>query len=225
MNVSSQFICSFPPFPLMTISELIHELATAVPPTHCNNPYARERPFARQRQQNLQLYLQVMIQHPPNLLLLGEAPGYRGCRLTGIPFTSPHILAKLHQKFDENAQPFQQIPEWPSVAREASATIVWRTIGSWHPLPLLWNVFPFHPHQPGNPQSNRTPKTSEIAAGRPFLNHLLQLFPGIPLVAVGKKASGALTRWDLVHTAVRHPSHGGAKMFQIALRKLQTKSE
>ena len=203
----------------MTLFGFIHALATAVPPPHCTNPYLGERPFASQRRHNLQTYLQLMCQQQPKLLLVGEAPGYRGCRLTGIPFTSPHILTQLTNSFGQKTT-FQAVAEWPEVSREASATIVWRTIGGWQPLPLLWNIFPFHPHQPGHPQSNRTPKTSEIAAGRPFLHHLRQLFPGVNIVAVGQKAAGALAEWGVAFTAVRHPSHGGAKQFQTALREL-----
>ncbi|WP_420643009.1 uracil-DNA glycosylase [Candidatus Leptofilum sp.] len=215
--------------PLMKIKEFVHNLATAVPPQHCTNPYAEEWPlrhgsaqaFAHQRRHNLQTYLQLMIQQQPKQLLVGEAPGYRGCRLTGIPFTSQHILATLSTRFGLESNPFQSIPEWTDVNREASATIVWRTINEWRPLPLLWNVFPFHPHQPNTPKSNRTPKMSEIALGRPFLHHLLHLFPGIKIVAVGKKAAGALARWELTHTAVRHPSRGGAKQFQTGMNTLQ----
>jgi hypothetical protein len=204
----------------VTIPDFVHQLATAVPPPHSTNPYGGERPFAHQRRHNLQTYLTLMSQQPPRLLLLGEAPGYRGCRLTGIPFTSPPILGQLHTAFGHPSTPFQPIAEWADVPREASATIVWRTIGSWRPLPLLWNVFPFHPHQPDDPQTNRTPKTSEIAVGRPFLHHLLDIFPGVQLIAVGKKASAGLASWGMAHTAVRHPSHGGAKAFQAALREL-----
>ncbi|WP_420631456.1 uracil-DNA glycosylase [Candidatus Leptofilum sp.] len=204
----------------MTISKFVHELATAVPPPRCTNPYTGERPFAQQRRHNLQTYLQLMARQSPQLLLVGEAPGYRGCRLTGVPFTSPHILARLGKQFGLGTSPFQPATEWPEVIREASATIVWRTVGDWQPLPLLWNVFPFHPYQLGNPKSNRTPKTSEIAMGRPFLHHLLQLFPQVKIVAVGKKAAGALEKWSVAHTAVRHPSHGGAKQFQTGLAQL-----
>lgn len=156
----------------------------------------------------------------PKTLLVGEAPGYRGCRLTGIPFVSPHILAGLNERLNlANGRSLQTIAEWPHIQREASATIVWRTIEQWQPLPLLWNVFPFHPHQPNKPQSNRTPTTKEIALGRPFLNNLLVLFPEISLVAVGKKAANALSKWELAHTAVRHPAHGGVKQFQATLSK------
>ena len=46
------------------------------------------------RRHNLTRYLSAMEQSRPTLLLVGEAPGYRGCRLTGIPFTSSHTLVQ-----------------------------------------------------------------------------------------------------------------------------------
>jgi uracil-DNA glycosylase len=202
------------------IPEFVHLLASAFPPRHCENPYDYERPFTTARRHNLQTYLELMAQQQPNLLLVAEAPGYRGCRLTGIPFASPHILAGLGKRFQLITDPFQPADEWPLIQREASATIVWRTVGRWQPFPLFWNVFPFHPHQPGQPQTNRTPTASEIAAGRPFLTQMHHLFPQTKLIAVGKKASTALTKWEMMHTAVRHPSHGGAKRFQSALQNL-----
>ncbi|MCP4417035.1 MAG: hypothetical protein GY805_10455, partial [Chloroflexi bacterium] len=165
-------------------------------------------------------------------LLIGEAPGYRGCRLTGIPFVSSHILTGLGERLliserfsiisrlsPEANHSFQVVAEWPQIQKEASATIVWRTIGQWQPLPLLWNIFPFHPHKTNSPQSNRTPTAKEIGAGRPFLQSLLNLFPQITIIAVGKKAATALTKWGIEHTAVRHPAHGGAKQFQATLSK------
>lgn len=204
----------------MSIPQFIHQLANATPLPHCENPYGYERPFTSQRRQNLQTYLELMAKQRPKLLLIGEAPGYRGCRLTGISFISPHILAGLSKRF-QLTNPFQPATEWPHIQREASATIVWRTIGDWRPLPLLWNIFPFHPHQPDQPQTNRTPTASEIALGRPFLAQLHQIFPQTNLIAVGKKSSTALEKWGMAHTAVRHPSHGGAKQFQQALSMLK----
>lgn len=209
------------------ISAFMAQLATAVSTPTCTNPYEWKRPFSPERRHNLSLYLHWMVQQKPQHLLIGEAPGYRGCRLTGIPFVSPAVLAErlisshqlsiISQLSPEINHTFQAVAEWPHVQREASATIVWRTIGQWQPLPLLWNIFPFHPHKAGTLQSNRTPTKQEIEAGRPFLQSLLTLFPQITLIAVGKKAAAALTRWEFEHTAVRHPAHGGAKQFQAAL--------
>lgn len=41
---------------------------------------------------NLKLYLKKMLKIKPKYLLVGEAPGYKGCRWSGIPFTSEEIL-------------------------------------------------------------------------------------------------------------------------------------
>ena len=202
-----------------SVTHFIYRLAASTVPPYCTNPYGVERPYAAQRRHNLQTYLELMVVQKPDLLLVGEAPGYRGCRLTGIPFVSPHVLANLGERFRQSRPLFQAVPEWPECQGEASATIVWRTIGALAPLPLLWNIFPFHPHKPDKPQSNRTPTAKEIAVGRPFLMALLKIFPDTTLIAVGKKAATGLAKWGLKHTAVRHPSHGGAKQFQAGLRR------
>ncbi|HEY9893691.1 MAG TPA: hypothetical protein V6D37_18225 [Candidatus Sericytochromatia bacterium] len=37
------------------------------------------------RRDNLYLYFQQMVKRHPQILLVGEAAGYQGCRLTGVP--------------------------------------------------------------------------------------------------------------------------------------------
>lgn len=187
------------------------------------NPYqTAQNPHNVQRLQNLHHYLEQMQVLSPKLLLVGEAPGYRGCRLTGIPFVSNVLLAEGFQSnllFGESAG-YVPIAEWEAVRREASATIMWQTIGQLTAVPLLWNACPFHPHKPNTPQSNRAPKTTELACGRPFLQALLSLFPIQTVVAVGNKADFALTRWGIAHQKVRHPSFGGKRPFQSQLLKI-----
>ena len=199
----------------MSIETFINTLAEAKMPANVVNPYDKSLKENDVRRQALSIYLHAMIRKRPFSLLLGEAPGYRGCRLTGIPFTSPHLLQT--KKFAQTAlgqpSPLFTEPEWPHIKREASATIVWDFLFTLPRLPLLWNAFPFHPHKPNNPQSNRTPKKSELAWGRPFLTQLLNLFPIIQIIAVGNKADTALTDWNLPHVKVRHPSHGGKQQF------------
>lgn len=36
---------------------------------------------------NLSIYIERMLEIKPTILFMGEAPGYRGCGITGIPFT------------------------------------------------------------------------------------------------------------------------------------------
>jgi uracil-DNA glycosylase len=124
-------------------------------------------------------------------VLVGEAAGYRGARVSGIAFTSERQLTG-------------------SGPAEATATIVQRVLielGLEDEV-LLWNVVPTHP---GTPRSNRCPTSEEVRAARPFLEELVC---GRRVVAVGRLAAEAL---DAPY--VRHPSHGGARAFAAGLQR------
>jgi uracil-DNA glycosylase len=123
------------------------------------------------------------------VLLVGEAPGYRGARVSGIPFTSERQLTGTGPA-------------------EATATIVHRVLGELGLTEevLLWNVLPTHP---GTATSNRRPTRPEVEAGVAFA---LELARERTIVAVGCVAAAALGA-----PAVRHPSHGGAAAFREGL--------
>ncbi len=179
------------------------------------NPYAGEHDWAKLCRTNLQLYLEHWYAANSKVILVGEALGYRGGRVTGIPFVSPHILqTALPFSLDVD---FQWPTEWPHIQREATATMMWDTLTAVSPLPLLWNAFPFHPHKPNQPQSNRPPTQAELQQGKWFINRLIEMFEPEIVVAVGNKAAGALERWGYSFEKVRHPSYGGKRPFQTAL--------
>jgi uracil-DNA glycosylase len=154
------------------------------------NFYARG-PGAALRRERLAGYLDA--RKGARLLLVGEAAGYRGARVSGLPFTSERQLT--------GAGP-----------AEATATIVHRVLAELgiREEVLLWNAVPVHPHEPGLPATNRRPTRAEIAAGQPFLELLAR---GRHVVAVGRVAGEALGM-----PCVRHPSHGGATAFRAGLR-------
>lgn len=191
--------------------EILSNLSTFSALPNVMNPYQGDTDTAVTRRNNLHHYLQQMHTRQPTCLLIGEALGYRGGRLTGIPFTSPQIL--LSHPFFIDSGGFRRPSDWPHIQKEATATIIWGWLTTQSQLPLLWNAFPFHPHLPDREQTNRPPIKAELNAGRPFLQQVCALFPIQKIIAVGRKADAALTKWQMPHTAVRHPSHGGKQAF------------
>ena len=152
--------------------------------------FYRSGPGAARRRDRLTAYLEARADAP--WLLVGEAPGFRGARISGIPFTSERQLTG----------------DGPA---EATATIVHRVLDELGLADrvLLWNVVPTHP---GTATSNRRPTQAEISAGRIFAD---ELAAGRRLICVGRVAHAALGG-----AGVRHPSHGGADAFAAGLRAL-----
>ncbi|MEM9778090.1 MAG: uracil-DNA glycosylase [Chloroflexota bacterium] len=205
----------------MPIDRFILQLRRTKPPADCVNPWRGRSAVVKMRQANLSLYLKEMAAKKPKVVLVGEAPGYRGCGLTGVPFTSERILAegaaglfgvKSGYKISEGYLPMS----------EASATIVWNVLSQFpQNLPLIWNAFPFHPHKPNNVQTNRPPKVSELSLGAIFLRKLLNLYPTVQtVVAVGNRADDCLNRMGVEHLKIRHPSHGGKREFVMGLENI-----
>jgi len=168
------------------------------------------------RRANLRRYLNAMIDIGPPMLLVGEAVSYRGGRLTGIAFTSESMM--LCGGIPGSG--YRKATDGPKLSTEASATMVWGTIRSIDPLPLLWNAFPFHPFARGNPHSNRVPTSAELAIGERFIDALMRIFPIELVVAIGNQADASLTRLGIEHEKVRHPSQGGKRKFVEGMARL-----
>ena len=165
--------------------DLVDRLArTRVGATH--NQYTR----SALRRERLRAYLDT--HSSAGVILVGEAAGYRGARISGVPFTSERQLTG----------------DGPA---EATATIVHRVLDELciENEVLLWNIVPTHP---GTRDSNRRPTSAEVRAARPFLEELTR---GRRVVAVGRLAATVL---DAPY--VRHPSHGGARPFAEGLRHM-----
>ena len=168
------------------------------------------------RRQNLHNYLSSFSEKP-STLMLGEAPGWRGCRFTGVPFTSENIQI-------QKTLPFEGCPtsQGEQPYAEASATIFWRVMRKYHPSFFIWNCLPLHPHQPGNPLSNRRPGTTELRCHFALLEEMIGILSPIRVIAVGRCAQKALKELEIPCLHVRHPSHGGAREFQDGLERIMS---
>ena len=138
----------------------------------------------------LQRRLRDHLERDADVVLVGEAAGYHGARVSGIAFTSERQLSG----------------RGPA---EATATIVHRALSELgvEERVLLWNVVPTHP---GTETSNRRPTRAEVEAARPLLEEVVR---GRRAIAVGRVAAEALGAPYL-----RHPSHGGSAEFARGLR-------
>jgi len=182
---------------------------------HCTHEAAGDGPLPRRGR------LARHLDCDPVLILVGEAPGYQGCRYSGIAFTSERLLIEgaipripaLQDRLSTRRLPFS----------EPSATIVWKTLNrlgiAEHTI--LWNALQLHPHRPDQPWSNRTPSPGELALGAPALLLLMAVFPSARFVAVGRKAEELMMVMGITPAAtVRHPANGGATLFAAGLEAL-----
>ena len=187
------------------------------------------------RSENLRRYLEL--RPNPKYLFIAEALGYQGGHFSGIAITSERILLGEHPDVD----PKTVLGDWHYERtsdvnssmlnrtqklkgfNEPTDTVVWNAIAS-HGLKtfecVLWNIFPFHPHQEGKLLTNRTPNTSELDIGVEYAKDLLEMYPGMKIIAIGANAAKTLKRYGFACEEVRHPSMGGANKFREQVNEI-----
>ena len=186
----------------------------------------------RVRRKQLRAYLRKRL-GKTQLVVIGEALGYRGGHFSGIPMTSERIL--LGKKKSDGIKPDQVFsdikprrtskPEkCPDGFSEPTATIVWGILMRLGLKPdefVLWNAFPWHSFDPGcGLLTNRMPNKSEQAAGLPVLKAFLELFSCHQVVALGKIAAGQLQKLGVNAHCARHPAFGGARLFRAQIAEI-----
>jgi hypothetical protein len=178
------------------VNELVDWLARQDLP-NVGNFYAD----SNMRRLNLIKYFKALFWINPDWMFIGEAPGIHGCVKTGIPFTSERLIqeGQLDRYF-----PGTRFNAEGNKA-EGSATVVWKAIGRLSKPPVMWNAFPLHPMNKDG--GNRPPTATELEWGAFGLASVLELFPEVKIVSIGKKAEkackkvGARTSGHLIHPA------------------------
>lgn len=205
-----------------SIDAFVERMASGTASANSVNPFDLSRSDNAVRRRNLTRYLEQVGERAPSVLLVGEAPGYRGMRITGVPFTNTVILQRGIPQFGlfgpDNGY---AVPAGlPKVAAEPTATVMWDSLVELDFLPLLWSAFPLHPHRAGDPLSNRRPSVRETAEWAWSWRALEHIFSIRSVVAVGNVAYDSMVRSGLSVPRVRHPAHGGKVMFTRGLREL-----
>jgi hypothetical protein len=180
--------------------------------------YDAATPEGTLRLANLRRYLELSA---ATTLLVGEAPGWRGATVTGVPFMSVRELTARPGLLtgDPGGDGFSA-PRDPAAAWELSASIVQKACRSWPVQPLHWPVYPNHPFTAADRATNRAPRVPEVRAGAPIAVELVRALGIERVIAVGRKAEHALEAAGIAATAVRHPAQGGAGIFAAQMAEL-----
>ena len=186
------------------------------------NPYSErcvryDREDAPQlRSQALRSLLETATEREVDAIWIGRDPGHRGGRRTGLAFTDD---VHLHEHAKRWGLSIVRATRGPKISERTTA-VIWKALARIESPVFLWNVFPLHPHQPGNPFSNRRHNAHERRIGEEFLAELILLVQPRRLVAIGNDAANSARRLadrqEVIK--VRHPSHGGQAKFLGQIR-------
>ena len=166
----------------------------------------------------LQSMLKVATEQEIDSIWIGRDLGYRGGRRTGLALTDDVHICKCAERW---GLPIQRLTKG-DVTAERTAAVIWSVLSQIEVPIFLWNVFPLHPHEPGNPFSNRPHNALERRKGKELLSQLIFLLKPRRLIAIGNDAAQTAHRLSDQHTViqVRHPSYGGQTQFLEQMCKL-----
>lgn len=201
----------------MTPTEFVDAVACLRLP-HVFNPYSDHCPHfdlpnaAALRRQNLHAQLKAAKDVGVDAIWVGRDLGYRGGRRTGVALTDELNLVNVSLSFGRELS-LRRATKGPLVA-ERTAAVVWRAIRQVEGSVFTWNVFPLHPHEQGDPLTNRCHTKAERLAAKPLLLKLLDLLRPAQVIAIGNDAEAGLLDLGIECAKVRHPSYGGVSDFE-----------
>jgi uracil-DNA glycosylase len=207
----------------MTVNEFVAELSSISLP-NVFNPYRDTCGFSDHpaspllRQQNLALYLDTVLKQTTRSMWIGRDLGYRGGRRTGIALTDEFHLNVLKTTFGLPGILKTTIDEVPK--KERTATEVWKLLCKINKPIFLWNVFPFHPFEAGQPLSNRRHTAQEFKFCRHILIAMFEWLQPETIVVLGADAEAAVLSTGRRCERVRHPSYGGQNDFARAVASI-----
>lgn len=187
------------------------------------NPYADTCPVhdranaAAVRRRSLRTLLSTAQSLGIDTIWMGRDLGYRGGRRTGLALTDEMRLSQFSSVYP--GAETEKSTLGPAVA-ERTATEIWAVLAQLDLPPLLWNVFPFHPHEPGQPFTNRKFTAAELRVADALNRELLSWLGIRRIIAIGQDAAHYAAEFGIEVKCVRHPSYGGVTEFREGIRRL-----
>jgi hypothetical protein len=187
------------------------------------NPYADQcsvhdrADAAAVRRRSLRSYLEAVETLGADTIWMGRDLGYRGGRRTGLALTD-----ELHLPAVSGLYPGARTAKATlgSIVAERTAAEIWSFLPQLDVPPLLWNVFPFHPHEPEQPFTNRKFTARELAVVDDLNAELVRWLGIRRIIAIGQDAAGYGAQFGAPVECVRHPSYGGTTEFREGMRCL-----
>lgn len=187
------------------------------------NPYRNVCPIhddahsPDKRRKNVLRYFRAAQLAGVDTMWMGRDLGYRGGRRTGLPLTDEANLASFSARYP-GADPIKATVSAPVFERTAAE--IWAKILAVAFPPLLWNVFPYHPHSPDSEFDNRKFRSVELKQIH-HINQALISEMGIRrIIAIGRDAEQYAAGFDVEVHRIRHPSYGGISEFRSGLAML-----
>jgi len=147
-------------------------------------------------------------------IFIGEAPGFYGCRFSGIPFFDEFHMSELGGGYEKTSL------KSPQKERTAKTFLEQKTLSDNLDNFVTWNIFPFHPYKKENGRyvqnKNGTPGKKLINSQKEITEQFFAFFPKAKIYAVGRKAEEYLKSINNKCEYIRHPSYGGGKEFNEA---------
>lgn len=170
------------------------------------------------RRQNLQAVLHARRATQVDSIWFGRDLGYRGGRRTGLALTDEVYMFSTGVRSTKSHK-IERATHGSPVA-ERTAAVIWSVIARLARPPMLWNAFPFHPHEQNAPFTNRAHTTRERRETVWAIEALVRRLGNPRLIAIGNDASKALLDLGFEHVMARHPSYGGQREFTSTMEQL-----
>jgi hypothetical protein len=202
------------------------KFVAALANVHLNNvfnPYSDRCPAhdladgPKVRRSNLRGYLSSVETLETDTIWMGRDLGYRGGRRTGLALTDERHLGEVSASYP-GTSPIRAT-RGPAVV-ERTASEIWAALAQLDRPPLLWNVFPFHPHDSDEPFTNRRFKASELAEVNELNHELIDWLRIRRIICIGRDAAEYATCFGVEVDCIRHPSYGGVRDFRAGVKLL-----